>query len=103
MRQLADDEVARFHTKSGLLTARRNGDAIEMDFPAESAESCSFPTDLARAIGISMSWVGMNRFDYLVELQKHAEEVKAAPHQWLPWSYGDTLAAHGETAATDSH
>jgi len=69
MRHLSGDEVARFHTKSGLLTARRAGETIEMDFPAEPAESCSFPTDLARALGISMSWVGMNRFDYLVEIE----------------------------------
>lgn len=26
-------------------------------------------------------------FDYLTELQRHADEVKAAPDSWLPWNY----------------
>ncbi len=69
LRQLGQDELARFHTKSGLLTAANKGDWIEMDFPAEPANACAFPTGLARALGISMSWVGMNRLDYLVELE----------------------------------
>src|SRR5437667_12852054 len=32
-RVLGDKEAARFHTRSGLLTATRNGDWIELDFP----------------------------------------------------------------------
>jgi transposase len=36
---------------------------------------------------------GANPFDYLTELQKHAEEVRSAPHQWMPWNYRETLAA----------
>src|SRR5690606_4094628 len=32
---LAPDEQARFHTLSGLLTASRRGEWIEMDFPAK--------------------------------------------------------------------
>jgi PhzF family phenazine biosynthesis protein len=35
---LQPDEEARFHTRSGLLTARRKDDWIEMDFPAEPEE-----------------------------------------------------------------
>lgn len=31
---LAESETARFHTKSGLLTAARRGEWIELDFPA---------------------------------------------------------------------
>src|SRR2546423_12500405 len=31
-------EQARFHTRSGLLTADRGGDWIEMDFPAKAEE-----------------------------------------------------------------
>ena len=33
--QLLPDETARFHTKSGLLTAERNGSGVEMNFPAK--------------------------------------------------------------------
>src|SRR4051812_36583091 len=32
--RLATNATARFHTKSGLLTATRNGDNIVLDFPA---------------------------------------------------------------------
>ena len=33
-----------------------------------------------------------NPFDYLTELQRHAEQVAANPSDWLPWNYRDTLA-----------
>jgi len=36
---------------------------------------------------------GANPFDYLTELQRHAEELAAAPHNWMPWNYRATLAA----------
>jgi hypothetical protein len=32
-------------------------------------------------------------FDYLVQLQRHATQLKANPGQWMPWNYRDTLAA----------
>ena len=30
---------------------------------------------------------GINPLDYLVQIQRHAEAVNAAPMQWLPWNY----------------
>ena len=36
-----------------------------------------------------------NSFDYLTELQRHAQELTAAPAQWMPWNYRDTLARAG--------
>jgi len=54
--------------------------------------------DIFMSLIYTAELAGENPFDYLVELQKHAKEVKAAPHQWLPWSYRETLAVHGETA-----
>ena len=33
-----------------------------------------------------------NPFDYLTELQRHAEEVEENPAGWLPWNYRETLA-----------
>jgi PhzF family phenazine biosynthesis protein len=62
-------KVCKFHTKSGLLTAERKGDWIEMDFPSEPAKQTAFPTELARALGVGMEWVGQNRLDYLVEVE----------------------------------
>jgi transposase len=33
----------------------------------------------------------INPFDYLTELQKHANELSSDPDRWLPWNYRDTL------------
>lgn len=33
----------------------------------------------------------VNPFDYLTELQRHAEELGAKPAEWVPWSYRDAL------------
>ena len=34
---------------------------------------------------------GVNPFDYLTELQKHANELPSNPDSWMPWNYRDTL------------
>jgi predicted PhzF superfamily epimerase YddE/YHI9 len=66
---LAPDKPARFHTlKSGLLTCRRVGDWIEMDFPARPAEQAEVPPGLEVALGARPRWVGRSAYDYLVEL-----------------------------------
>ncbi|MCX5847489.1 MAG: PhzF family phenazine biosynthesis protein [Deltaproteobacteria bacterium] len=61
-------EQARFFTKSGLLTAALTDDWIEMNFPVEPETSASAPPDLSRALGVGFTYVGKNRFDYLVEI-----------------------------------
>src|SRR5947207_255739 len=43
---------------------------------------------------------GANPFDYLTELQKHADEMAKHPAAWMPWNYGQTLAQSG--AGVDS-
>ena len=35
---------------------------------------------------------GANPFHYLIELLRHAEELKQYPSEWMPWNYRDTLA-----------
>jgi hypothetical protein len=35
---------------------------------------------------------GANSFDYLIELQRHAQELAACPGEWMPWNYRETLA-----------
>jgi PhzF family phenazine biosynthesis protein len=66
---LSRDQAARFHTRSGLLTAESRGDWIELDFPAKPAEPCAAPADLALALGAPLRFVGRNGFDYLVEVE----------------------------------
>lgn len=59
---------ARFHTKSGLLTCRRKGQEIEMDFPAQPAQPATAPEGLTRALGVEPCFVGRSALDYLVEV-----------------------------------
>jgi transposase len=42
---------------------------------------------------------GANPFDYLIELQRHAEELKRSPSEWMPWNYRETLARLAQPAA----
>ncbi len=65
-------ETARFHTLSGLLTAGRGDGWIELDFPATPATPAQLPAGLAEALGANPCYVGMNVFDYLVEVEGEA-------------------------------
>src|SRR5258706_851727 len=58
---------ARFHTQSGLLTADRRGDWIELDFPATPPAPTPAPPGLAPALRVGTRWAGRCQFDYLVE------------------------------------
>lgn len=55
---------ANFHTLSGVLTCVRRGDLIEMDFPADPP-SASDAADLGLD---GVKWVGVGKFDWVVEL-----------------------------------
>jgi PhzF family phenazine biosynthesis protein len=65
---LRPGEQARFHTRSGLLTADQIGDWIELDFPAKPEQQAAPPDGLAEALGATPKYVGRNAFDYIVEL-----------------------------------
>ncbi len=73
---LSANEQARFHTRSGLLTADRvviDGALwIELDFPAEPVSPAATPDGLAAMLGAEPVFVGRNRLDYLVELKEEA-------------------------------
>src|SRR5689334_6217398 len=47
---LKEGTQARFHTRSGLLTADRRGDWIELDFPAKLAVPAEPPVELLPAL-----------------------------------------------------
>jgi predicted PhzF superfamily epimerase YddE/YHI9 len=76
---LAPDAEARFHTLSGLLTARRVDGWIEMNFPSESPAPAEAPGDLLTGLAVEPRWVGKNRMDWVVEVASEAEVRGLAP------------------------
>jgi PhzF family phenazine biosynthesis protein len=76
---LPADRAARFETRSGLLTAVRGRDGIELDFPSEPvAGEVASPDELdllRSAIPAPIQFAGRNRFDILVDLGTE-EEVR---------------------------
>jgi PhzF family phenazine biosynthesis protein len=77
--RLAADAPARFHTRSGVLTCRRQEEWIEMDFPADPPAEAAAPPDLLPALGVESRWVGRGRFDYVVEVADEAAVRALAP------------------------
>jgi len=80
---LALDQPACFETLSGTLTAVRDGDWIELDFPAEPEHETSAPASLEEAFGATPRYVGRNRMDYLVEFEDEATVRALAPDMRL--------------------
>ncbi|HUY15611.1 MAG TPA: PhzF family phenazine biosynthesis isomerase [Terriglobia bacterium] len=71
--QLSATSVARFYTRSGLLTATLVGGWIAMDFPALGESPAVPPAGLIESLGIDPVYVGRSRFDYLLEVS--SEEI----------------------------
>ena len=76
---LAPDKQARFHTLSGLLTAERKGEWIELDFPAKPEEPAKPWDELLTGLGITPRYVGKSQFDYLVEADSEEAVRKIDP------------------------
>jgi len=73
---LAPEKTARFHTRSGVLEAKKNGAWIDMDFPSTPAEPITRIEQLESALGATPQFTGQSKFDYLVEVGSE-EEVRA--------------------------
>ena len=72
-RLVEQEDKIEFSTRSGILTARKHGPWVEMDFPTEAPVESPAPPFLSDALGVRPLWVGRTRFDYLVEVG--SEEV----------------------------
>ncbi len=77
---LGIEEHVRFHTRSGLLTAERAGDAIEMICPAcpidpshPWVDDVDIAAKLGAVLGVAPVFVGCDGSDILVELATEAE------------------------------
>ncbi len=82
-RHLPAGQTARFHTRSGLLSASRQGGLIWLDFPATPPQPVRRSEDLERALGSAFKFLGRTAFDYLVELESEAEVRSVAPDMSL--------------------
>jgi transposase len=68
------------HRKNSLFYKTRNGARIG---------------DLFMSLIHTCELNGADPFDYLNQLQRHAEELKLTPSEWMPWNYRQTLARTG--------
>lgn len=63
-----DHEIV-YQTRSGRLTAKRVGDLIQLDFPADPVtEEHEIASTLQSALGVEIAFAGRGKFDYFVEL-----------------------------------
>lgn len=69
---LSPEEAARFYTKSGVLTAKKQGDWIELDFPVNRSQPTVAPLELRESLRVPYKAVYKNSLGYLVELESEA-------------------------------
>ncbi|WP_353929890.1 PhzF family phenazine biosynthesis protein [Okeanomitos corallinicola TIOX110] len=72
---LLPDEIAYFHTKSGVLVAKKKSNWIELDFPVNYSQTVEAPVELNTILGVSYKSVSLNSLGYLVEVES-AEIVR---------------------------
>ncbi|MBP0002543.1 MAG: PhzF family phenazine biosynthesis protein [Cyanobacteria bacterium SBC] len=73
-------DTLRFHTRSGVLTATRDGDWIELDFPASPVVQVPKSIELIEALGVSPVFVGESVLKYvLMEVETEAEVRQLQP------------------------
>ena len=70
---ISSEGTSRFHTKSGVLTARHRGGLIELNFPATFAQRSPPAEGLVEALGAKPINITRSAFDYLVEVASEKE------------------------------
>ncbi len=98
-------EDARFFTRSGLLTAHRDGDWICLDFPAAPARPVPEPPGLSRALGIGARQIAMTDLEYVVfEVETEAQVRAVSPDFGLLKEvpmHGAIVTSRADTAGFD--
>jgi hypothetical protein len=64
------------HRKNSLFYKTQNGADV---------------SDLFMSLIYTCELNGANPFDYMTELERHADELAVAPENWMPWNYRITL------------
>ncbi len=76
---LAPDHEAVFHTRSGVLTAKRTDDGIDLNFPSDEVSPIEPPAGLSEALGLEPVYVGIGRWCVLVEADSEEAVRNAKP------------------------
>jgi hypothetical protein len=66
------------------------------------SEKGAHTADVFMSLIYTCELCGAHPFDYLTELQRHAEELASAPQNWMPWNYRETLDATSAPLAAAS-
>jgi PhzF family phenazine biosynthesis protein len=104
--RLDTDQPARFHTRSGALTADREANGwVRMNFPADPPLPCEAPEGLRENLGLSEDTeILRGREDFLVPLESEEEVRELSPnHQGLRSlkTRGVIVTATGDADDTD--
>jgi predicted PhzF superfamily epimerase YddE/YHI9 len=78
---VASESPCRFHSRSGWLTAFREGTWIGLDFPAKPVTAGPPPEGMLEALGCRANFTGRNQFDYLVEVDSEDTLRSLQPDQ----------------------
>lgn len=76
-------DTIHFHTKSGLLTVVKNGERLEMNFPARMPLVCTPPDELLKGLSIQPQKVLKSRDYFLVYQSQEDIEQLMADFNWL--------------------
>jgi PhzF family phenazine biosynthesis protein len=74
-----DKEEIRFHSKSGLLTVRRDSEKITLDFPVDKPVPAETNEIIEEGLKVKPLEVYTSAFDYLVVLNEQAEIENLSP------------------------
>ncbi len=102
--RLAPDAPAKFHTRSGLLTAEKHGERIRLGFPATPPAEAPAPDDLEQALGARVVWCGASPFDLLAEVESEQQLQAIVPDLHAVSKYpvrGLIVPAVGESGTYD--
>ena len=77
--RLAMESPAVFHTRSGRLTAEREGDRITLDFPAKTDWPSDNAAAIAEALGAPVIYAGYNGMDFIAELENESAVRRLNP------------------------
>ena len=72
---LSEDAQVRFYTRGGVLSARKTGEWIELNFPAKPEQEVQAHPAILEGLGVTPRYVGKSQLDYLVELE-NADAVR---------------------------